>query len=107
MELINNSEENIVTAIPGEEVVDGLAQMIPPGCKFYLVGTLDPAGKAPTDEVYSNYVFKQDYVTTVTFTVSDLTKAYYVIPNLNSVSLEFQLRPIDWKLSTPTSVLLK
>ena len=107
VELINNSEENIVTAIPGEEVVDGLAQMIPPGCKFYLVGTLDPAGKAPTDEVYSNYVFKQDYVTTVTFTVSDLTKAYYVIPNLNSVSLEFQLRPIDWKLSTPTSVLLK
>ena len=109
IELKNNSTENIVTAVPGKTVNDDLSQIIPPGCKFYLVGKLDPAAEAGVTagtDASAGYVFKQDHTTTVNFVVSDLTKAYYVIPELNSADLELSLKVIDWKLSTPAGIVL-
>ncbi len=101
VELQNNSDVSIVT---GED-----DQIVPPGCKFYLVGQLSVDGHtnydANTDA--KNRVFCQDYVTEVTFSVKDLKNAYYVIPPLSSADLELSLGVVDWKLSTPSSTLLK
>ncbi len=100
VELQNNSDIDIVTGTD--------QQIVPPGCKFYLVGQLDPttATGYVADNNQKNRVFCQDYVTTVTFTVKDLTKGYYVIPPLSSANLELSLGVIDWKLSTPSSTVL-
>jgi hypothetical protein len=114
IELQNNSGESILTQVPGDEE----DQIIPSGCKFYLVGQLvikseDGNGGYTYIDNYSetnpakNRVFCQDHVTQVTFTVSDLKNAYYVIPPLSNVDLEFSLKVIDWKLSTPTSIMLE
>lgn len=114
IELQNNSGESILTRVPG----DTEDQIIPNGCKFYLVGQLVvKSGNATDGYTYingysetvpeKNRVFCQDHVTQVTFTVKDLTKAYYVIPPLSSSDLEFSLSVLDWKLSTPSSVILK
>ena len=103
VELKNNSDKDIVTGTD--------KQIVPPGCKFYLVGQLvikseDGNGGYTYIENYSetdpakNRVFCQDHVTQVTFTVSDLTKAYYVIPPLSSTKLEFSLAVANWKIST-------
>lgn len=99
IELQNNSDESILTRVPG----DTEDQIIPKGCKFYLVGTLNPVGQTGYNadgEDWQNRVFCQDHVTQVTFTVSDLTKAYYVIPPLSSTKLEFSLAVAKWKIST-------
>ena len=99
IELQNNSDESILTQVPG----DTEDQIIPKGCKFYLVGTLNPVGQTGYNadgEDWQNRVFCQDHVTKATFTVSDLTKAYYVIPPLSSTKLEFSLAVAKWKIST-------
>lgn len=75
-------------------------QVIPAGCKFYLVASLDPT---KTAEITANpgnikQVFKQDYVTTVNFTIKDLKKAYNVIPDLRSPELELGLSvDLNWQ----------
>ena len=114
IELQNNSGESILTRVPGDDE----DQIIPNGCKFYLVGQLvikseDGNGGYTYIENYSetdpakNRVFCQDHVTQVTFTVSDLTKAYYVIPPLSNTDIEFSLGVINWKMSTPGTAILK
>ncbi|MBQ8711224.1 MAG: hypothetical protein IJ551_00125 [Prevotella sp.] len=75
-------------------------KVIPSGCKFYLVASLDPTKTAEIganpDNI--NQVFKQDYVTTVNFTIKDLKKAYNVIPDLRSPELELGLSvDLNWK----------
>ena len=121
VEIKNNTGENIVldTRATGDEE-DTKDQIVPPGCKFYLVGQLvikkDAENEGEQATYISGYdandpaksrVFCQDHVTQVTFTVSDLKKAYYVIPPLSNADLEFSLGVLDWKLSTPSSMLLK
>lgn len=100
IELLNNSGESILTRVPG----DTEDQIIPNGCKFYLVGQLIPTaqdGYVEDGENWQNRVFCQDHITQVTFTVSDLTKAYYVIPPLSSADLEISLGTNPWIMSTP------
>ena len=107
IELQNNSGESILTRVPG----DTEDQIIPNGCKFYLVGTLNPKELNEDGTTYKfgydpdvpekNRVFCQDHVTQVTFTVKDLTKAYYVIPPLSSADLEISLGTNPWIVSTP------
>ncbi len=101
VELENNSGADFVT---GEN-----KRIVPDGCRFYLIGKLDPT--ATTGVNYNNNDHKkvlcQDQVTTVTFTVKDLKNAYNVIPDFSSRELELSLGVIDWKLSTPNSTLLK
>ena len=112
VELQNNSDIDIVTGAD--------KHIVPPGCKFYLVGQLviktegtnegDPAtyitGYSDTDPA-KNRVFCQDHVTEATFTVANLKNGYYVIPSLSSMDLEFSLSVLDWKMSTPSSAILK
>lgn len=112
VELQNNSNMDIVTGAD--------KHIVPPGCKFYLVGQLviktEGANEgAPAtyidgydaNDPAKNRVFCQDHKTEATFTVSNLKNGYYVIPPLSNVDLEFSLGVLDWKLSTPTSTILK
>ena len=105
LELQNNTGESIAIA------TGDLGKIIPNGCKFYLVGQVDPANPASAGSIVASSpaagkVIAQDYITTVTFTLNDITKAYYVIPDLNTADMEFSLKVLDWKLSTPTGVVL-
>lgn len=77
--------------------VDG--KLIPKGTKFYVVAELDPTASF-TGKVaeMGNYVFKQDYTTTVKLNLKDLTKAYNVIPDLRTPTLEFGFAvDLSWK----------
>ena len=107
VELQNNSTYDIVLDTKvGEEDVEG--QIVPPGCKFYLVGQLNYANAEDvTGKPTHKKVFLQDEVTEVTFTVNDLKLGYYVIPPLSSSGLVFSLGVKDWKFSTPSSAILK
>lgn len=110
VELLNNGEQTIVTKS---------GEIIPKGCKFYLIGKLDPATVAAEDKPGdwgTSGVFKQDHNTAVTFTLradkvddetlSSLANAYYVLPDLSGDMLDISLGVIDWKLSTPKAVEL-
>lgn len=67
--------------------VDG--KLIPKGTKFYVVAELDPTASF-TGKVagMGDFVFKQDYTTTVKLSLNNLTKAYNVIPDLRTPTLE-------------------
>lgn len=94
VELLNNSGYSIVTGSNDD--------IVPPGCKFYVIGQLNPVdveGYSQDNDI-KNRVFCQDHVTKVTLTVTDLTKGYYVIPPLRSAQLEFSLAVANWKIST-------
>lgn len=81
-------------------------QVIRPGCRFYLLGKLNPAdGTKPEDA--SNRVFEQDRVTKVNFTVNTLANAYNVIPDFTNPTIKFSLGVTDWKVSTPTGTELQ
>lgn len=101
VELTNNSDVDIVTGADD--------QIVPPGCKFYLIGQLSVGGHtnydANTDA--KNRVFCQDYVTEVTFAVSDLKNAYYVIPPLSAAELQLSLGVTKWRMVTPAGIELK
>ena len=100
VEFENNSEKTLVGRDGG---------LIYPGTKFYLIGTLDPSlndGASETghtshkdaDNQLIKKAFMQDYNTTVTLKVSDLTKAYNVLPDLALPRLEMGLSiDVDWK----------
>ncbi len=97
VELQNNSTQTFTGV---------LGQVIRPGCRFYLLGELDPAdGTKPEDA--SNRVFEQDRVTKVNFTVNTLANAYNVIPDFTNPTIKFSLGVTDWKVSTPTGTELQ
>lgn len=113
METVKDQEVNIAVEIQNNsdfDIVTGTDKhIVPPGCKFYLIGQLNPQEKN-ADNTYKfgydpdvpekNRVFCQDHMTSVTFTVNDLRNAYYVIPPLSSTQLEFSLAVASWKIST-------
>lgn len=102
IEFQNNSDIDFVT---GDK-----KRIVPIGCKFYLIGKLDPRAQTGVTAPTQNHgkVFCQDQKTVVTFTVSDLKNAYNVIPDLAlQEQLEFSLGVIDWKLSTPAGITLE
>lgn len=89
LEFINNDQDFV-----------GADGIVPKGCKFYLVGTLD-AGAATGVSNYSNTggkVFKQDYITSAKFTVANLSKAINTIPDLRNPQVELGLSvDLEWK----------
>ena len=101
VELQNNSDETF-TGVSG--------QVIRPGCRFYLLGELDPTKAStftqPTGEALTR-VFEQDRVTKVNFTVNTLANAYNVIPDFTNPTIKFSLGVTDWKVSTPTGTELQ
>jgi hypothetical protein len=90
---------------------EGADGVIPAGCKFYLIGKLDPkatSGVTGYDATTMNQVFKQDYITTATFTIAPgtfesantqgLAAAYNTIPDLRTPQLELGLSvDLTWK----------
>lgn len=100
IELTNNTDKDFF-GIEGKR--------IPAGCKFYLVGELDPKnGVAPDGGTKLGQVFKQDYFTVVNFTIKDLKKAYNVIPDLKAPKLELGLSvDLTWQQGDTYAVELK
>lgn len=83
----------------------GLNEMIiPDGTRFYLIGQINPKSRTTGT---ANQVFKQDHFTKVTATINSLANAYNVVPDFRDLNLKLSLDVIDWKLSTPSSSLLK
>ena len=111
--LENTSDEAVYVALELENNAKdfiGKDGLIAKGTKFYLVAELNPTNATNKTTVALDQVFKQDYVTTVTFTIganltgtpdpSDATKtiypngigaAYNVIPDLRTPKMELGL----------------
>ena len=104
--------------------------IVPAGCKFYLIGEIDPAnvGTGGTINTYVrkhntvavdgtsvakttadniDQVFVQDYVTIVNATVGSLQNAYNVIPDLRAPKLELGLSVnLTWEAANTYNVPL-
>ena len=87
VELRNNSGASFLG-------IDG--EVIPNGCKFYLIGQLN--GSA------DQKAFTQDLITNINLKVASLKNAYNVIPDLRRQELKVGLNIEDWILSTPAVV---
>ena len=76
-----------------------------PGARFYLIGMIDPAGKGTGD--FANRVFTQDYITTMSMSVTSLAKAYTSMPDLLAPRLEIGVQVVTkWIQATTTNVEL-
>lgn len=75
-----------------------------PGRKFYMVGKLS----MPPQPRSHNSVFVQDHLTTVDCTIHSLDGAYNAIPDLGLPQLVLGVQTkVNWKLATPTTVMLE
>lgn len=80
--------------------------IIYPGTRFYLVGTIHPTYDSTKGD-YTRRVFTKDYITRVNVTVSSLAKAYNVLPNILSSNLEVGVEVVPkWIAAQPTTVVL-
>ena len=80
-----------------------------PGARFYLIGMIDPASKKEVgeDKDYTNRVFTQDYITTISMNVTSLAKAYTCMPDLLAPRLEIGVQVVTkWIQATTTNVEL-
>ncbi len=85
----------------------GASGFILPGYKFYLLGMLNPAAASQPDGETLSSVFVGDHITTVTFSIPSLDKAYNTIPDLRDPQLQLGVTAqIDWVLSTPEERIL-
>ena len=112
LETAQNAKVNVaieLTNNTGKDFFGIEGKRIPAGCKFYLVGELDPKnGVAPDGGTKLGQVFKQDYFTVVNFTIKDLKKAYNVIPDLKAPKLELGLSvDLTWQQGDTYAVELK
>ena len=94
VEFLNNTDK-VIVGLNNEKIY--------PGCKFYLVGTLDPhknltqtydgSTADPTNhpELIIKKAFVQDYKTTVTLKIASLKNAYNTLPDLTVPQLEMGL----------------
>lgn len=86
----------------GQTIWGANGQHIPNGCKFYLVGKLDPWDNTTQKYVGTDTAIKkafvQDYTTTANLTIKSLKNAYYTLPDLTVPTLELGLAvDLDWK----------
>ena len=79
----------------GKTIVGLNNEKIYPGCRFYLIGTLDPfsndSQKYTGTETLIKKAFVQDYKTIVTLKVANLNNAYNTLPDLTLPQLEMGL----------------
>ena len=79
-----------------------------PGTRFYLIGMIDPAEKKEVGKDYTNRVFTQDYITTMSMRVTSLAKAYTCMPDLLAPRLEIGIQVVTkWIQATTTNVELR
>ena len=105
----DDSNANVPIAIEfenaGNQIIVGKNnELIYPGTRFYLLGTLKPYNN--TSQHYNTdssapliqKAFVQDYVTTANFTVESFMNAYHTLPDLRTPSLEIGLSvDLTWK----------
>lgn len=96
----------------------GFDGVVPSGCKFYLIGSIDPSATGGTALVGNRAknkdgdaivrVFLQDFVTTVSANIKSLKNAYNVIPDLRAPKLELGLSVnLMWEAANTYSVTLE
>ena len=77
-----------------------------PGARFYLIAMADPANKG--EGAYAGRVFTQDYITTMSMSVTSLAKAYTCMPDLLAPRLEVGVQVVTkWIQATTTNVELR
>ena len=89
----------------GNQIIVGKDnELIYPGTRFYLLGTLKPnkntTQKYSTEESAAviKKAFVQDFITTANFTVESFKNAYHTLPDLRTPSLEIGLSvDLSWK----------
>ena len=72
--------------------------LIPRGCKFYMVAQLKAWEKN------QKKAFVQDYITNINLKVRSLQGAYNVIPDIRKQDLKVGLSVEDWIFATPTDI---
>ena len=78
-----------------------------PNARFYLIAMIDPADKKEEGKDYTNRVFTQDYITTMSMRVTSLAKAYTCMPDLLAPRLEIGVQVVTkWIQATTTNVEL-
>ena len=78
-----------------------------PNARFYLIALIDPADKKEVGKDYTNRVFTQDYITTMSMRVTSLAKAYTCMPDLLAPRLEVGVQVVTkWIQATTTNVEL-
>ena len=100
VEFLNNS---------GITIKGHKGEMIYDGCKFYLIGTLDPSTNTMQNyegtSTKINQAFVQDYTTTLTLKIKDLKNAYNTLPDLTIPKLEMGLSiDLGWKTGIIDSI---
>ena len=102
LETVGGDTEKVNVAlefINNDQDFYGASGIVPKGCKFYLVGSLEmtppTTGQSTTTkpEAYSghNKVFEQDYVTIAKFKIKSLAAAENTIPDLRNPKVELGL----------------
>lgn len=85
----------------GKTIVGYNNELIPNGCKFYLVGTLDPWENTTQKDANGQVIkkaFLQDYKTVVTLKIKSLKNAYNTLPDLRVPQLEMGLAiDLSWQ----------
>ena len=90
-----------------EHAFTGKDGTVYPGARFYLIALIDPADKKEVGKDYTNRVFTQDYITTMSMRVTSLAKAYTCMPDLLAPRLEVGVQVVTkWIQATTTNVEL-
>ena len=80
---------------------------VPPGCKFYLVGELNPGNGTTPESKEIASVFYSDHKTTVNVKVTSLAGAYNTVPDLRDPQLELGVvAEMDWMQVNPGGLKL-
>jgi hypothetical protein len=89
-----------------EQAFTGKDGTVYPGARFYLIAMADPANKG--EGAYAGRVFTQDYITTMSMSVTSLAKAYTCMPDLLAPRLEIGVQVVTkWIQATTTNVELR
>ncbi len=115
----DDSNANVPIAIEfenaGNQIIVGKDnELIYPGTRFYLLGTLKP--NLNTSQKYSTETsaavikkaFVQDYITTANFTVDSFKNAYHTLPDLRTPSLEIGMSvDLTWKTGITQDITIE
>lgn len=113
----DDSNANVPIAIEfennGNQIIVGKNnELIYPGTRFYLLGTLKPFNNTQQKYVGTDNAIKkafvQDYVTTANFTVESFKNAYHTLPDLRTPSLEIGLSvDLTWKTGITQGITIE
>ena len=115
----DDSNANVPIAIEfenaGNQIIVGKDnELIYPGTRFYLIGTLKPylnttqKYSTETSAAVIKKAFVQDYITTANFTVESFKNAYHTLPDLRTPSLEIGLSvDLTWKTGITQGIIIQ